>query len=179
MRTCRSPVSSITETRRSSPWSSGCCSPATASRNRRLISRMISRCRGRRRAEQRQRPFLQRLGPAGVVCVGAGPLRDLPRPDPVHQVLVDQEPPLSSANGDGRVRVVQLHRAHGESKSVERLLPRSGGDGSCPEASRRRRSVVARAAAFFPATGSSFGYSTLKSFRHRLSDPPRVVVARH
>ncbi len=70
-------------------------------------------------AEQRQRPFLERLGKQRVVGVAAGALRDGPRAIPIHRVFVDEQP-HQFRNRDRRVRVVQL-RGPGRVKLVERL----------------------------------------------------------
>ena len=62
---------------------------------------------GEHRAEERQRPLLQRLRQQGVVRVPARPLGNRPRRIPVHEVLVDQQA-HQLGDGDGRMRVVQL-----------------------------------------------------------------------
>jgi hypothetical protein len=61
IRTHFSPCSLISETRATRASSFG-KRARTSSRNRRLISKMISRWRGSSAREQRQRPLLERLG---------------------------------------------------------------------------------------------------------------------
>ena len=63
----------------------------TSSRKRRLISKMISRCRGSSSSNQAQRPFLQRLGQQRVVGVGQRPPREVPGLVPAEVRLVEQD----------------------------------------------------------------------------------------
>ena len=60
------------------------------SSRRRLISKMISRCRGSKQFEPGERPFLQRLGKQRVVRVRQRSLRDVPGLIPSEMRIVQQ-----------------------------------------------------------------------------------------
>ena len=62
--------------------------------------------------EQLDRPGLQRLRQQRVIGVGEGRGRDVPGVVPAHAVQVDQDP-HQFADGEARMRVVQLHRGLG------------------------------------------------------------------
>lgn len=64
---------------------------------------------GQDRAEERDRPLLQRFRQQRVVRIGEGPLRDRPGLLPVHAVLVHQQP-HELRHRHRRMRVVELDR---------------------------------------------------------------------
>ena len=60
------------------------------------------------RAEEIDRPFLQRLGEQRVIRVGEGRARHLPRFVPAERVFIDEQP-HQLGDRDRRMRVVELH----------------------------------------------------------------------
>ena len=108
MRTCLSPLSSIRlmrATRASSPGKRA----RTSSRNRRLISKMISRWRGSNERNQLQRPLFQRLGEQRVIRVRERLLCHVPRLVPAEVLHVEKDA-HELGDRERRVSVIELDR---------------------------------------------------------------------